>query len=39
MTQEELKTLVAQLLREMAPEKEPPVKAGDYHPTGRVEEE
>lgn len=39
MTQEELKTLVAQLLREMAPEKEPPVKAGDYHPTVRVEEE
>lgn len=38
MTQEELKTLVAQLLREMAPEKEPTVKASDYHPTVAVEE-
>lgn len=38
MTQEELKTLVAQLLREMAPEKEPAVKASDYRPTVAVEE-
>ena len=38
MTQEELKTLVAQLLREMAPEKEPAVKASDYRPTVVVEE-
>lgn len=33
MNQEELKTLIAQLLREMLPEKEPPVKFGDDRPT------
>lgn len=33
MNQDELKTLVAQMLREMAPQKEPTVKGGEYHPT------
>lgn len=33
MNQEELKTLIAQLLREMLPEKEPLAKSGDYRPT------
>lgn len=38
MNQDELKTLVAQLLREIAPETEPAVKASDYHPTVVVDE-
>ncbi len=33
MNQEELKTLVAQMLREMAPLEEPAVKASEYRPT------
>ncbi len=38
MNQDELKTLVAQLLREIAPETEPAVKASEYHPTVVVDE-
>lgn len=33
MNQEELKTMIAQLLREMSPGKEPAVKASEYRPT------
>lgn len=38
MNQEELKTLVAQILREMSPGKEPAVKASEYRPTTPAEE-
>ena len=34
MNQEELKTLVAQMLRELAPQPEPQVKGSEYRPTG-----
>ena len=33
MNQEELKTLVAQMLRELAPQPEPQVKGSEYRPT------
>lgn len=38
MNQEELKTLVAQMLRQMAPLEEPQVKASEYHPTAATPE-
>ncbi|MGM9640850.1 MAG: ethanolamine ammonia-lyase subunit EutC [Faecousia sp.] len=37
MNQEELKTMVAQILREMTPGTEPAVKASDYRPTETME--
>ena len=36
MNQEELKTLVAQMLREMSPAAEPQVKGSEYRPTAPV---
>lgn len=39
MNQEELKTLVAQILREMSPGTEPAVKASDYRPTTTMADE
>ncbi len=38
MNQEELKTMIAQLLREMTPGKEPMVKASEYRPTTQEQE-
>ena len=36
MNQEELKTLVAQMLRELAPQPEPQVKGSEYRPRRRT---